>query len=201
MTRRVRTACIAASIAALMAATGGITYAATTAATKPTNTYAMACTNTRHALRLINSSTCPKGDSPIKLAVAPTPLAISATNATKHATVGNFTFTATCHNDMGGEHAELDLTSTRGYVVQGSDVLVTNNSGVFVTPSGRQQDGAGQISFAASTDLSSKFRLGNDAGVTGDLVIIQSGHTLTLTFALFAYGVDCSVQTQIAPSS
>ncbi|HEX3930757.1 MAG TPA: hypothetical protein VHW64_08635 [Nocardioides sp.] len=200
LSRRVRSVCVAACVAALMAATGAITYAATAAKSKPSDTYAAACANTHHKLRLVSSGACPKGYSSIKLAVAPTPLAVSATSAKKHATVGNFTFTASCFNDMGGQHAVLQLTSPRRYVVQGNDVLVTNSSGSFSFPNGVGQDGAGLISFAASTQLSSDFRLVNDAGVTGNLVIIQSGHTLTLTFALFAYGTSCSVQTQITPS-
>lgn len=200
LSRRVRTACLAAGVVALMAATGGISYAAAAATSKPSNTYAAACANTHHTLRLVSSGTCPKGYSSIKLAVAPTPLAVNGANATKHATMGNFTITAKCFNDMGGQHAVLELTSTKGYDVQGNDFLVSTFGG-FDFPNSVAQQGAGLISFAASTKLSSQFRLLNDAGVTGNLIVIQSGHTFTITFALFAYGVDCSVQAQIAPSS
>jgi hypothetical protein len=177
-----------------------VTYAATTAAS-PKPTYASACANANHTLQLIKSGKCPHGDSSIKLGLAPTPLNVVATNATRTATAGNFVFVATCRNSAGGQTAKLALTSTKAYVVQGSDVFV-NDGGDYSTPSGAvTQAGAGQISFAASNPLTSTFTVADQAGVTGNLLVIQSGHTEAVTFAIFAYGTDCSVQAQIAASS
>ncbi len=204
MSVRARVASVAASVAILVGATAGVTYAAT-ATSVPSNDYATACSNSLHTLRLAGSKgTCPSGYSPIDLASAPTPLAVNASDLKTHdetVSVENFAFTAVCaQNKDAQEVAVLAMKSATGFDVQGTDVFTGNNVAQFITPRGSVPTGAGQISFAAPGAKQSDFVVYQSGGVTGSALIIQSGHTIAVTFALFSYPGSCSVQAQMTPS-
>ena len=96
--------------------------------------------------------------------------------------------------------AVLVMKSATGFDVQGTDVFTGSNDAQFTTPSGPAPKGAGQISFAAPPATQSDLVLYQSGGVTGNALIIQSGHTIAVTFALFSYSGSCSVQAQMTPS-
>lgn len=203
MSLRVRIGGVAAGVAVLIGATAGITYAAT-AASVPSNDYANACSSSVHTLRLVDANgACPTGYSHINLASAPTALTMNVSGSTprsKEVSIANFTFAAVCSQGAtGAELAVLGVRSATGYDVQGTDFFTGDNQAQFSTPRGSLPLGPGQISFA-STNSISNLLLYQSGGVTGNALIIQSGHTIAVTFALFAYSGSCSVQAQLTPS-
>ena len=202
MSLRVRIAGVAAGIAVLIGVTAGITYAAT-AASVPSNDYAIACSSNAHTLRLVDAKgACPEGYFHINLASAPTALTVNASGSTaraKQVSIANFTFVAECNQDAtNAELATLGVQSTTGFDVQGTDFFTGDKLAHFLTPGGSLALGPGQISFASTN--SSSLSLYESGGVTGNALIIQSGHTIAVTFALFAYTGSCSVQAQLTPS-
>ena len=140
----------------------------------------------------------------MNLASAPTALTVNVSGSTvrsKHVSMANFIFVAECSQDAtGAEQAVLGVLSATGYDVQGTDFFTGDSKAQFSTPGGGSLPlGPGQISFA-STDSLWYLLLNQSGGVTGNALIIQSGHTIAVTFALFAYSGSCSVQAQLTPS-
>jgi hypothetical protein len=211
MSRRARIACVIGGAAVLVTAASGITYA-TTAASTSTTDYAIACSNSHHALRLINSNgSCPTGYSRINLASAPTPLDISSDGTktvSKSVTIRGIQVEAICTAHQTVPY--IYLSSAQSYDVQGTEVYTGSDGGFqvrYVTSNGSFSEsdysaGAGQITYKAGTGAkSSSLRTLLGGGVTGNVVIVQAGHTFTLDFSEFDAGNACVVEAQVTPSS
>jgi hypothetical protein len=196
-------AVITAGLVTVAGTGGAIAYAAVAGSPASIRTAATACTDSRGMLRLTSGRTCPKGDVPFTVAAAPTPVDVVSASATHSKTVrvGAFTYVAKCRDDEGGTNALLTFSAAGAYVVQGTDVFVDGGGGIFGDGHDSSTGGAGQISFAVARNAGpANLNVANNGGATGDVQIVQAGHSMTVAFALFAFNGSCSVQAQIAPS-
>ena len=205
--RRVRIIFSAGVVAAVVAVTSGIALAVGSAS-QSASVSALACVNAHQTLRLVSANGgCPSGFSRFRLAAAPTALTVNWTGGSpvsRTVTVGGLTFAGSCISQSNQSESRILMSSANSYVVQGTYFFNNaDGNGFFAYGNGAAiQSGPGQISLAASPGgEQGALATRQQGGTTGSVVIVQSGHTMTVDFALFAFNNSCSVQAQITPSA